>query len=189
MWLASLEHRITIITVANSEADAVQPIAGSLCPPPVGSINRGLKGARPHAQFICSKVSLMPIKWSEKLRTGIQSIDDEHWKIIEISQKIQCRPGIENDVDVRHLIDEFNTAYRSHLINEEFIMRELNYPEFGAHADEHEALLCILNKIPQMSGSSHEECQKLCFLILQWITSHIEGAEMKFADFVWGRSG
>lgn len=82
------------------------------------------------------------LKWKQEYSVGIQSMDDEHRKMIDLINVVYAKLESKSDADQieQCLGDIFNTI-SMHFALEERLMRSHNYAEFDAHKEDHEELL------------------------------------------------
>ncbi len=126
----------------------------------------------------------MRLEWTSDLETGIESIDDDHKLIIEFHNRILHYHRSEADIlMLERALSDFNFLFSLHFLKEENFMIEIGYPDFESHAKEHETMIKLLNAYSEAETDKNELCQKIAFLVLQWLTSHLEGADRRLAAF------
>ena len=126
----------------------------------------------------------MRLEWTCDLETGVEMIDDDHKMIVELYNKILHYYDSETDIIMlERAISDFKFLFTLHFLKEENLMVEIAYPEFDRHAKEHEVMIKQLNNFPQSKGEEGESTQKIAFLVLQWLSSHLEGADRRLAEF------
>ncbi len=81
------------------------------------------------------------IEWSDIFSLGVQSLDDQHKRFIELGNTILL--AVRAGETPRQIATHFSklreyTVY--HFLDEEAFMRSVEYPELKAHALEHEEL-------------------------------------------------
>lgn len=126
----------------------------------------------------------MNIEWNEDLETGVAVIDDDHKSIIEFYNRIhRYYNGGLDQVLLERAISDFRFHFSLHFLKEENFMAQLSYPDFESHAKEHELMTNLLNHFSLNSSNHRDSCQKIAFLMLQWISSHLEGADRRLAEY------
>ena len=81
------------------------------------------------------------IEWSDIFSLGVQSLDDQHKRFIELGNTILL--AVRAGQTPRQIAAHFSklreyTVY--HFLDEEAFMRSVDYPELKAHIQEHEEL-------------------------------------------------
>ena len=130
----------------------------------------------------------MHMEWTSDLEIGVAAIDNEHKLIIEFYNRIYH--FYTSDVDVIMLdraISDFKFLFSLHFLKEENFMIEIGYPDFEPHAREHETLVTLLNSAADGKGERDDTCPKIAFLVLQWLSSHLEGADRRLAAYARGQ--
>ncbi|MEI8397044.1 MAG: hemerythrin domain-containing protein [Rhodospirillaceae bacterium] len=126
----------------------------------------------------------MNIVWDKTLETGVDIIDTDHHAIIEFYNRVYQYYVLNTDeLIIERAISDFSLQFSMHFLREENFMASLQYPEFESHAKEHEIMMNLLNRATHYSPDTGETCQKIAFLVLQWISSHLEGADRRLAEF------
>ncbi|MEI6557067.1 MAG: hemerythrin family protein [Rhodospirillaceae bacterium] len=126
----------------------------------------------------------MRFEWTSDLETGVDVIDDDHKLIIDLYNRIYYYYNNESDILLlERAISDFRFLFSLHFLKEENFMIEIGYPDFESHAREHEAMVRLLNKFTGNARDKEESCHKIAFLVLQWLTSHLEGADRRLAAF------
>lgn len=126
----------------------------------------------------------MNILWTPDLETGVDVIDQDHKTIIEFYNNIyQFYNGGADEVLLERAISDFRFQFSLHFLKEENFMAKLRYPDFESHAKEHEIMSNLLNQFSLGGFDRAESCHKIAFLVLQWISSHLEGADRRLANY------
>ena len=127
----------------------------------------------------------MNIEWCDDLKIGIEQLDEDHRNIIDLYNKIdRHRNSGDDDVLVERAITDFKFIFTLHFLKEENLMIEVNYPDFETHAREHETMITILEAFSHGRRGGPDLGHNIAFLVLQWISSHLEGADRRLAAFV-----
>ena len=118
------------------------------------------------------------------METGVDAIDSDHRLIIEFYNRIYYFYSSDADVlMLERAVSDFKLLFSLHFLREENFMIEIGYPDFESHAREHETMNKLLNSFAECEFSKGEVCQKIAFLVLQWLSSHLEGADRRLAAF------
>lgn len=134
-------------------------------------------------------------KWNESYRTGIEKIDEQHRKLIDIGAKLEDMLYAGDSLDyydyIMETINELKDYADYHFSFEEKLMREFDYPELEEHRMEHLYFIKRIDKIAMQDIDSQQISvisETLNFLA-KWLFSHILDSDMKYADFIKRKTG
>lgn len=126
----------------------------------------------------------MRLEWTSDLETGVDVIDDDQRLIIEFYNRIYHYHCSDADVlMLNRAISDFKLLFSLHFLKEENFMIAIGYPDFESHAREHETMITLLESFADGKSARDDSCQKIAFLVLQWLSSHLEGADRRLAAY------
>ena len=109
------------------------------------------------------------IDWSDKYSVGIESIDEQHKKLINLINTLQT------------IVDYTKT----HFIYEEWLMREYGYPDFEAHKAQHQKMIDKVNDLLAAYEKNPESAMKDALDFLkQWLIRHINGTDKQYSKYL-----
>ena len=122
------------------------------------------------------------IEWSDTFSTGIQYLDHEHERLIEVLNTLcddVCRQGAEPKVT-----DGFEALYRmvaAHFSLEEKLMRDHGFDGYEDHKAEHERLLHEINALrARHSDGDFDSVEDLLAARLKtWFLDHFRSAHAR----------
>lgn len=121
--------------------------------------------------------------WTEELRTGIDSIDEQHKSIFDKANEI-FNLGIESETkDVEKTFGFLINYSNEHFHEEESYMIEFKYDDFIEHRNQHNYFVVSIYKIYEnimVNGLSMENINDLQILIIEWLVTHINESDKKF---------
>jgi len=128
------------------------------------------------------------IAWNENLLTGNAIVDMQHQKIFErVSDLVQ---SCEDGSDIVKLQDTLaflvNHTVR-HFADEEALMLEYGYPNYGNHKGIHDEFKESVNGLVQRfkdSGSSAELSGDVNKTVARWLINHIQNEDKKISDYI-----
>jgi hemerythrin len=84
----------------------------------------------------------MRVEWSDDLSLGIEEIDADHMKLVEMLNNlfVACFAG-QGPVVLRKILDDLITYTQNHFESEETCMERDDYPDLDEHRSEHEKLM------------------------------------------------
>lgn len=131
------------------------------------------------------------MEWSEKLATGISTIDSQHKELFRrinslvtaIKEK-RCKSEIDDTI---RFLDDYA---RIHFSEEEKHMRDTHYAGLGQQQEDHHRYLAALAELkqqasqPRIRGSSYDLSATTNQVVVDWIVGHIMRLDMKFGEYL-----
>ena len=136
------------------------------------------------------------MEWTEKLATGISTIDSQHKELFKRINNLvtaikQHRCKDEIDGTIKFLED----YARIHFSEEEKHMRDANYGGLEEQREDHKKYLAALAELkeqaslPRVEGGSYDLSATTNQVVVDWIVDHIMKVDMKFGAFLRKRGG
>jgi hemerythrin len=125
------------------------------------------------------------INWTEALSVGIDSIDYQHKKLIDIINSFydQVDQGSQKE-KMLELIKSLKNYTVFHFSGEERLMKQINYPDFKNHKIEHDKFIAtILDFEERYKNGKFILTVEVTNFIKDWISKHIMGTDKKYTDF------
>ena len=130
----------------------------------------------------------MYIDWKKEYETGIEKIDIQHKKLIDMINKLYDDVVIKKNCDsVQEIILELKLYTLFHFTTEEKLFKKYKYnnSEFEEHMENHGAFAEKIGEfIGDTSSSQFELGYRITEYLKKWLISHILGTDMKFASFM-----
>ena len=125
------------------------------------------------------------ITWNESFSVGVQVLDEQHHKIIDLINRFVEQENMTFDRDMlESTLSELIEYGFEHLRLEETMLEEHDYPDFQKHKHEH---LLYVQKITQSAkrkkSLDEDEFIELGNFLNQWWTDHILEEDMKYRPF------
>ncbi|MFZ1377994.1 MAG: bacteriohemerythrin [Geothrix sp.] len=128
----------------------------------------------------------MPIAvWNSRFETGVELIDAQHQGLFEAVNRLadSFKAGNAGNQVVESL--DFLVAYTvEHFQTEERFMREDGFPGLAAHEDEHARLLQQVQELQGRLVAGQPVTMDVTIFLVEWLTSHISGSDLRYAEFV-----
>ncbi|QDX81319.1 hypothetical protein B9N43_08735 [Denitratisoma sp. DHT3] len=125
------------------------------------------------------------------LRVGIEQVDQEHQRLIEIAGQVYdslAANGADAVAAARAAIVELLDYAATHFASEEALMAAAGYPELAAHRQLHEQLLSQARDMALRVESGDPYVPgELNRLIYHWMVKHIQTEDRRFGEFVAAR--
>ncbi|MBF0351471.1 MAG: hemerythrin family protein [SAR324 cluster bacterium] len=127
------------------------------------------------------------LTWSEAFSVKINSIDEQHKKLINMINGLHDAMQLGDSKKVIEKILEGLAVYTvKHFGYEEELFRKYGYPQSEQHIREHQAL--VNQVVALQKRLSTEESFMLGVEILEflknWLINHIQGSDMKYSAFL-----
>ena len=130
----------------------------------------------------------MYAEFSDNLVTGNEMIDSHHKELIDRINKLldSCEQSNEKAVAVRTL-DYLSEYTDFHFSAEEQLQREIDYPGFAKHKEQHDAFKQTIKELEEMleeeEGPSQAFVEKIQENVIRWFYTHIEGFYRSVAEY------
>jgi len=129
------------------------------------------------------------IEWEDSFLLGIKELDGHHKKLLDLLNRAYSACMLNNPVaEFRAIIDELFDYTRYHLLAEELVMEETNYPGLFEQKQEHEIFVQRLLYCRQEMGkgnmSSTIELVELTEFLAIWFRDHIVNMDKKLGVYM-----
>jgi hemerythrin-like metal-binding protein len=132
----------------------------------------------------------MPVfEWSDQLRTGIDTIDAQHLKLVELVNALAdaMRAGKGKDV-IGKVLGELKDYTEYHFGFEEEAFAKHGFPGAAAHAKSHADLV---GQLEDLAGKYSRGVIGISIDILDflvgWVKNHIMKEDMEYVPFLKGK--
>lgn len=115
------------------------------------------------------------ITWKTEYETGIREIDDQHRKLVEMLAGLQQVVATDaGDGEIGTRLMAFVKYTKTHLHDEESLMRRVSYSGYEAHKLQHEQLVTQFVSLLQKLRSGDEITPTdLVDFMRRWLIDHI----------------
>ena len=134
----------------------------------------------------------MYAEFTDNLVTGNEMIDSQHKELIEKINAVMesCEQSNDKSVAVRTL-DYLEDYTNYHFSAEEQLQREIDYPCFQKHREQHEIFKQTISDLQEMlqeeEGPSPAFVQKVQEKVIEWLYVHIQGFDRSVAEYKFMR--
>ena len=125
------------------------------------------------------------IVWDNNYSVGVQNLDEQHKRIIEIINKlIGAKDATVDSEIISDALSEMTKYASEHFETEEKLMGEYNYPDYSLHKDQHNQFRKQTVKfcLDAMHYDTAVPIEVLTFLKEWWI-NHILDSDMQYKTF------
>lgn len=122
--------------------------------------------------------------WQDDLNTGIEVIDHQHRRIVEMINQLHAAHASLRRLAVAEVIDELIDYTLSHFAFEEELMEEAGYPFSLAHKRVHEVFGKRVGEYRLRFQAGEDVCDELRSMLSRWLFNHIRGDDQAYAPQV-----
>ncbi|NJB68718.1 hemerythrin-like metal-binding protein [Desulfobaculum xiamenense] len=126
------------------------------------------------------------IEFTDDMRLGIDDIDEQHEKLIDLINELYEAIMDGSDADViDEIVDEAHDYIGYHFSTEQDLMERYEYPEIDEHTDEHDDYILRSSEHLVDAGDNREGLagDVLEFLTDWWVT-HIGDTDRRLVEFL-----
>ncbi len=130
-------------------------------------------------------------EWKEEYSVGIDKIDKQHQKLLEIGREIvyvldNAQEGIDQYDEIISLLSELQEYTVYHFNSEEEMMYKHDFYELGSHKFQHKM---FVKKLEDIDPDKIDEGQKgftleILNFVANWIGNHIMKEDQKYAELI-----
>lgn len=124
-------------------------------------------------------------------KTKIGTVDSDHLKLLNLIDSLLH--SIETHAHTKITTDMVDIIFHleAHCEDEEKLMRNVNYPDYGNHKAKHHDILMKCNKAND-DFISHQDCKELTIFItailIPWLHTHASLDDMAMAEYLHSKS-
>lgn len=129
--------------------------------------------------------------WKKEFELGIQSIDEQHKKLLEIGNTISDllsnhHEGDDNYDEIYQVIGELKDYTVYHFDAEEELLVQYQYGDYDKHKKEHDDFIAYLDSInfEDMDTEQTKFLKELLSKIIEWVFKHIISTDFMYKDYL-----
>lgn len=123
------------------------------------------------------------VVWNEKMSVGVQSIDDQHKKLVTLLNQLHDGMMAGKGKDALGGVLKGLADYTvTHFKYEESLFTRTGYPDSAAHKKDHAELVRRVVEIQEkyQTGGPGTLTISVMNFLKEWLTAHILGADMRY---------
>jgi hemerythrin len=125
------------------------------------------------------------INWNDTYLVGIQPIDNQHQKLVEIINKVAKSIKLGNSKESIQLIHELVSFIKTHFKFEEELMAKYNYNDYEHHRYEHEKLNDEIKVFyDDLQNGFQVLNSEIMYFLRNWLMDHILVKDKKLGKFL-----
>ena len=138
-----------------------------------------------HRKFEAKKF----VEWSDEYSVGIQSIDEQHKRLLSLINQLQTAVDHQTDATfVDEALGELVDYTRTHFSYEEKLLEDNDYPQFAEHKKEHEAMVeQVMDFLERYKKNKDETIEDITLFLKNWLINHINGTDKEYSSFLVGK--
>ena len=126
------------------------------------------------------------IDWKDEYSVGIESIDEQHKKLIDLINTLQTivdySTGKEFEQECLAAVVDYT---KTHFVYEEGLMSQYGYPDFEAHKAQHQKMIDKVNDLLAAYEKDPESAMNDALEFLkQWLIRHINGTDKQYSEYL-----
>ncbi len=135
-------------------------------------------------------VSKRFVKWNDSYSVGIESIDNDHKKLLGMINQLQTASHYTTDDGmVDEILNELVEYTKYHFTREENMLKENNYPDYDVHKKQHEAMINQVSIfIDEYRVDSNRTIDDVIQYLKSWLINHINGCDQEYSSFLKGKA-
>ncbi|WP_456473297.1 bacteriohemerythrin [Desulfolithobacter sp.] len=123
--------------------------------------------------------------WSSGLSVGIETIDNQHKKLIDLINKLyRAVINNENRTVTGEILDQLISYTAEHFQTEERLFDKYGYPETSQHKEIHKKLVNQVVDFQNQFKAGAELDMSLLEFLKDWLVKHIMGTDKRYSDFL-----
>lgn len=126
------------------------------------------------------------IKWRDSYNTGIEAVDLEHRKLVDLIEAMYTNVRDKEPKDaVEKVVNEIAGYTQEHFTNEEMLMEKEQYPQLDDHKKEHQNLIEEVAVFKERLLKNFPDGREDFYRFLrEWLINHILESDKKFGVYV-----
>ena len=132
------------------------------------------------------KASRQLIVWQDEYSVGIEHIDQDHKKLINLlNQFSTAYDHAMSEEYERAALKELVDYTKYHFQREEKLMAEYGYPDFEAHKAQHKNMITKVESFVKLyEEKGHESLDEVSAFLIDWLLNHINGSDKAYGPYL-----
>lgn len=131
-------------------------------------------------------VSKRFIEWKESYSVGLDSIDNDHKKLLGMINQLQTASHYTTDDKmIECILDDLIDYTKYHFSREEKIMHDCEYPELEAHKKLHRDMINQVSAfIDEYRVHNTRTIDDVTQYLKSWLINHINGSDKEYIPYL-----
>ena len=124
------------------------------------------------------------MEWGPELETGIQEVDTQHKRIVNLVNQMQDARLNKDMETVASVITEMVDYTLSHFAFEEALMEDAGYRFLGPHRRVHELFAMKIPEFQARFEAGEDITGELHTMLVRWLYNHIRGDDQGYVESI-----
>ncbi len=129
------------------------------------------------------------LEWKDDYSVGIDSIDQQHKKLISLINQLQTAIDYSTGKEFeQEALDELVDYTKTHFSYEEGLLRDNDYPDYENHKAQHEKMFKKVEEV--LSDYEHDQDSAMSDAVeylKDWLIKHINGTDKEYSSYLIGK--
>ncbi len=129
------------------------------------------------------------LEWKDDYSVGIDSIDQQHKKLINLINQLQTAIDYSTGKEFeQEALDELVDYTKTHFSYEEGLLRDNDYPDYENHKAQHEKMFRKVEEV--LSDYEHDQDSAMSDAVeylKDWLIRHINGTDKEYSSYLIGK--
>lgn len=127
---------------------------------------------------------MAPLEWSDHYRTGVGFIDQSHERIFKLINTLELPGRRAGDPTPEEAFAMFLEYTGRHFLDEEELMRFMEYPGYEAHRADHEKAVAWVKLLQKEAEEGLLEARSVAQFAGEWMAAHLETQDFPFIQWI-----
>jgi len=126
------------------------------------------------------------LQWNDSYSVGLDSIDDDHKKLLGMINQLQTASHYTTDDKmIEHILDELIDYTKYHFSREEKIMQDSGYPGIEEHMKLHKEMIHqVTGFIDGYRLHKTSTIDEVTQFLKSWLINHINGSDKEYMPYL-----
>lgn len=124
------------------------------------------------------------LHWSSELDTGIESIDQQHRRIVDYMNDLSDANNAGNLTTTNRVLNQLVEYTITHFAFEEELQEKAGYPFLRAHKRVHEIFTKRVAEYQKRAEAGENVAPEVLSMLKIWLVNHIKGDDADYAPTV-----
>lgn len=124
------------------------------------------------------------LHWSSELDTGIESIDQQHRRIVDYMNDLSDANNAGNLTTTNRVLNQLVEYTITHFAFEEELQEKAGYPFLRAHKRVHEIFTKRVAEYQKRAEAGENVAPEVLAMLKIWLVNHIKGDDADYAPTV-----
>jgi hemerythrin-like metal-binding protein len=128
------------------------------------------------------------VSWQNAYSIGVPLVDSQHKELINLTNRLYAACGKGHEFSRAVFLQTIRGAVAYvgyHFSTEEKMMRQVNYPGYSAHKEQHEEFIrTVAREIDNFTGEKEFSPQNFVFFLRDWVLNHIARTDTEMGRYL-----